>query len=98
MRIPQLGIHAETEGRELLHDAGDGEIRTKLTCILHITAAASLQITGVHRSIDRRDIQDDKFFRRSTTLGAGRETTSIDAMTRPNMPIVVIHEITQRVV
>ena len=56
-----MDIHVENKGRDILLDAGDGEIRSKLTCILNITAAASLQITGVHRSIDRRDIQDDKF-------------------------------------
>src|SRR5580692_875619 len=47
MRVPQIDIHVEDEGRDLLNLAGDGEIGAKPLCQLHVTAATGLQITGV---------------------------------------------------
>jgi len=61
MRIPQVDIHIENEGRDLLNQTGDGEIGTKLLCVLDVAAAACLQVTGVRRSIYRRDVEDDEF-------------------------------------
>ena len=61
MRIPQVDIHIENEGRDLLNQTGDGEIGTKLLCVLDVAAAACLQVIGVRRSIYRRDVEDDKF-------------------------------------
>jgi len=60
MCIPHVNIHVENEGRDLLNHTGDGEISTKLLCVLHVAAATGLQVTGVRRSIDRRDVEDDK--------------------------------------
>ena len=57
MHIPQVDIHVENKRRDLLNQAGDGEIGAELLRIVHIATAAVLQVTGVRRSIDRRDIQ-----------------------------------------
>lgn len=61
MCIPQIDIHIENEGRDLLNQTGDGEIGTKLLGVLHVAAAAGLQVAGVRRSIYRHNVEDDKF-------------------------------------
>jgi hypothetical protein len=50
MCIPHVNIHIENEGRDLLNHTGDGEISTKLLCVLHVAAATGLQVTGVRRA------------------------------------------------
>src|SRR5258708_19566736 len=60
MCVPQVNIHIKNEGGDLFNQTGDGEIGSKLLCVLHVAAATGLQVTCVRRSIDRRDVEDDK--------------------------------------
>jgi hypothetical protein len=59
MCIAQENIHIENKRRDLLNHAGDGDIGTESLCKLHIAATTGLQVTGVRRSIDGANVQND---------------------------------------
>src|SRR6266851_7833191 len=58
--VPYVDIHIQNKVRNLLNHTRDGEIGTELLCVVHVAAAAGLQIAAVRRSIDRRDVEDRK--------------------------------------
>src|SRR4030088_491478 len=60
MCVPQVNIHIENEGGDLLNQTGVGEIGTKLLCVLHVAAATGLPVTGLRRSISRCYVDVDK--------------------------------------
>jgi hypothetical protein len=57
MDVAHVDIDVENEVRNLLHHAGDREIGAEPLCILHVAAAASLQIAAVRRNIDRGNVE-----------------------------------------
>ena len=61
MGVTQVNIHVENKVRDLLNHTGDGKISTKLLRVFHVAAATGLQVTAVRCSMDRRDVEDDKF-------------------------------------
>jgi len=80
MCVPQVDVHIENKVRDLLNHTGDGKISTKLLRVFHVAAATSLQVTGVRCSMDRRDIENDKFSgirQRFTQLIAGFPQTPL---------------------
>ena len=60
MDVPHVNIHIENKVRDLLNHAGDGKISAELLCVLHVAAAAGLQMAAMRRSVDRRNVEEDE--------------------------------------